>query len=188
MTLRLALWIVVVLFPMSEIALGVFKRAGRGTVRDDRGSMRVLWQAIGIGVALAIGAQWTSFGRMQVGSQILNLAGLVLVVGGLAIRWIAILTLGRLFTVNVAIHADHHVVQAGLYRYVRHPSYSGLLLAFLGLGLFYGSWLSLVLLMTPISFALANRIAREEQALLAALGQPYADYCARTKRLVPFVI
>jgi protein-S-isoprenylcysteine O-methyltransferase len=189
MTLRLALLIAVLLFPVSEIALGVLKHASRETARDeDRGSMRLLWQAIGLGVALAIAAQWSPFGRMHIRPQVLNLAGLVLVVGGLSVRWIAILTLGRLFTVNVAIHADHHVVQTGLYRYVRHPSYSGLLLAFLGLGLFYGSWLSLVLLMTPISLAVVNRVVKEERALLTALGEPYAEYCARTKRLVPFVV
>jgi protein-S-isoprenylcysteine O-methyltransferase len=189
MNLRLALWIVVLLFPASEIALGVFKHASRETTRDeDRGSMRLLWQAIGLGVALAIAAQWIPFGRMHVGSRILNVAGLVLVVGGLAFRWVAILTLGRLFTVNVAIHAGHRVVESGHYRYVRHPSYSGLLLAFVGLGLFYGSWLSFVLLLAPITFAIVNRVIKEERALLAALGEPYASYCARTKRLVPFIL
>ncbi len=86
----------------------------------------------------------------------------------------AILTLGRLFTVNVAIQADHSVVETGLYRFVRHPSYVGLLLTFVGLGVFFANWLSLFGLLVPIALAVLNRVAKEEQALLASLELPYA--------------
>ncbi len=70
----------------------------------------------------------------------------------------AILTLGRLFTVNVAIQADHSVVETGLYRFVRHPSYVGLLLTFVGLGVFFANWLSLFGLLVPIALAVLNRM------------------------------
>jgi len=115
----------------------------------------------------------------------LRLLALVLMVGGLSIRWAAILTLGRFFTVNVATQHQQHVIQTGLYRFVRHPSYAGLLLCFVGLGVYLASWLSLVVLLIPITAAVANRIVKEEAVLLAALGTPYAEYCARTKRLIP---
>jgi protein-S-isoprenylcysteine O-methyltransferase len=101
---------------------------------------------------------------------------------------VAIVTLGRQFTVDVSIRQDHALVQHGLYRLVRHPSYSGLLLAMFGLGLLYTNWLSLVSLMVPITLAVINRIAKEERALLAALGSPYAVYCAHTKRLIPGLV
>ena len=100
-------------------------------------------------------------------------------------RWIAILTLGRLFTVDVAIQANHAVVQSGLYRLVRHPSYSGLLLAFLGLGISFGNWMSILVLMVPIFLAVLNRVRKEEHALIAALGSEYVEYCSRTKRFIP---
>jgi protein-S-isoprenylcysteine O-methyltransferase len=90
--------------------------------------------------------------------------------------------------VDVAIQQGHSLVELGLYRFVRHPSYSGLLLAFLGLGLFFANWLSLVVLMVPITLAVINRIAKEERALLLALGPSYAGYCARTKRLFPGLV
>jgi protein-S-isoprenylcysteine O-methyltransferase len=74
-----------------------------------------------------------------------------------------------------------------LYRYVRHPAYTGMLMAFLGLGASFANWLSLVALMLPITLAGVNRVAKEEQALHAALGPAYADYCARTRRFIPWL-
>jgi protein-S-isoprenylcysteine O-methyltransferase len=103
------------------------------------------------------------------------------------VRWYAILSLGRFFTVNVAIAADHQLVDAGLYRWVRHPSYSGALLAFLGLGLCLDNWASLAALMLPVSVVFWWRMRIEEAALLEAFGERYRDYLRRTRRLIPFI-
>jgi protein-S-isoprenylcysteine O-methyltransferase Ste14 len=188
-TLRTVLWVVVGLFPVSEIALAIFKRAdSRSAQSEDRGSMRLLWLAIAFGVSCAIASQWVPSARLRLPSGLVRVLALVFLLSGLAIRWTSIVTLGRLFTVDVAIQQDHALVQHGLYRLVRHPSYSGLLLAFLGLGLCYANWLSLLGLMVPITLAVINRIAKEERALLVALGTPYAAYCARTKRLFPGLV
>jgi protein-S-isoprenylcysteine O-methyltransferase len=173
LTLFSVLWFVVALFPVSEVALAVIKHSNASSTQaQDRGSMRVLWIAIVIGVGCAIAAQWVPSARLHVTSRIVSPLALVLIVAGLIVRWVAILTLGRLFTVDVAIQ----------------PSYAGLLIAFLGLGLFFANWLSLVLLLVPITLAVMNRVVKEERVLLQALGAPYADYCARTKRLIPGVL
>jgi protein-S-isoprenylcysteine O-methyltransferase len=189
MTLGTLLGIVVVLFPISEIALAVFRRARRGAARvEDRGSMAVLWLVITFGVGLAIAAQWVPAARLHLSSEPRRALALVLLLGGLGFRWVSILTLGRLFTVDVAIHKDHPLVETGLYRYIRHPSYAGLLLAFLGLGVYFANWLSIVALLVPITLAVVNRVVKEERVLLASLGAPYAAYCERTKRLIPGVL
>lgn len=73
-------------------------------------------------------------------------------------------------------------------RNLHHPSYSGLLLAFLGLGVFFANWLSLVALAVPITLGLASRIAKGEAALRTAPGASYSDYGARTRRLIPGII
>ena len=99
----------------------------------------------------------------------------------------AILTLGRYFSTCIAIHHDHRLVRTGLFRWVRHPSYSGLLLLFLGLGLSYGNWLSFALIVIPFLAALLYRIQVEEASLTEALGQDYSDHCRSTKRLLPGV-
>jgi protein-S-isoprenylcysteine O-methyltransferase len=184
--IRLVLLIVVALFPVSEVALAVLKRSRSGAARSaDRGSLRLLWLSIGLGVGLAIAAVWVPWTRVHGSRQAIRLVALSLLAGGLAVRWAAILTLGRLFTVDVAIHSDHAVVQTGLYRLVRHPSYTGLLLAFAGLGVLYANWLSILALLVPITLAVHNRVTKEERALLSSLGPEYAAYCARTKRFIP---
>jgi protein-S-isoprenylcysteine O-methyltransferase Ste14 len=184
--MRTVLWIAVILFPVSEISLTIFKRANKRMARvEDRGSMRALWTAIGLGVGLAVACQWLPAARIRVPYRILGPLALALFLAGFAIRWTAILALGKLFTVDVAIRQDHPLVDTGLYRYVRHPAYLGSWLSFLGLGVFFANWLSLAGLLVPIALAMANRIAKEEKVLLQALGAPYKAYCARTKRLIP---
>jgi protein-S-isoprenylcysteine O-methyltransferase len=188
MTQRILL-IVVALFPVSEVGLALVKRSRRGSVQaEDRGSMSLIWLSVGLGLALAIAAQGLASTRLSASPSVVRPVALVLLVGGLVVRWAAILTLGRLFTVDIAIHSDHVVVQSGLYRFVRHPSYTGLLVAFLGLGFFFANWLSIVGLFVPIAAAVLNRVAKEERALLESLGDPYAAYCARTKRFIPWVL
>jgi protein-S-isoprenylcysteine O-methyltransferase Ste14 len=187
--LRTVLWVVVGLFPVSEIALAILKRAESHSAHsEDRGSMRLLWLAIAFGVTCALASQWVPSARIRLPGGLIRILALALLLAGLAIRWSSILTLGRLFTVDVAIRQDHVLVQHGLYRLVRHPSYSGLLLTMCGLGLFYANWLSFLGLMAPTILAVINRIAKEERALLVALGPPYAAYCARTKRLFPGLV
>jgi protein-S-isoprenylcysteine O-methyltransferase len=189
MILAAALTVVVVLFPISEIALAVLKRATSATAQvEDRGSMRLLWVSIALGVGLAVAAQSLRMARLPGPLGILRLLALVFMAGGLSIRWAAILALGRFFTVDVAIQPQQPVIQTGPYRFVRHPSYAGLLLSFVGLGVYFENWLSLAVLLVPITAAVVNRIVKEEAVLLAALGTPYAEYCARTKRLIPGLV
>ena len=147
----------------------------------------MLWSVIAVSVAAGILLQFLELGRIALTPDHLRLLALVLLVSGLAVRWAAILTLGKLFNTNVAVHANHTIVRRGLYGRVRHPSYSGLLLAFAALGLSFGNWLSLAAVVVPISAALAYRIRIEERALLEAFGEDYSDYIYATKRLVPWV-
>jgi protein-S-isoprenylcysteine O-methyltransferase Ste14 len=180
---------VVVLFPASEVVLARVKRASPQISRlEDRGSLRLMWLAITIGVTLAVAASWFTSARLPGSPWLLRSLALSLMVAGLALRWVAIFALGRFFTVDVAIQADQSVVESGPYRFVRHPSYSGLLLAFVGLGLFFQNWLSILVLIVPIALAVIDRVAKEEQALLASLGRPYAAYSARTKRFIPYLL
>ena len=101
------------------------------------------------------------------------------------IRFIAIRTLGNFFTVNLAVHSDHRIIQHGLYKFIRHPSYSGLLISFIGLGLSMNNWLSLLLVVVPILLIMLHRINIEEKMLGKQFGSEYAAYRKRTWRLVP---
>jgi protein-S-isoprenylcysteine O-methyltransferase Ste14 len=91
-----------------------------------------------------------------------------------------------MFTRFVQILPGHRLVMTGPYRFVRHPSYSGLLLFYGGMGLALGSWLSLAALVGLPALGIAYRIRVEERALLAAFGEEYRAYMLRVRGLVPF--
>jgi protein-S-isoprenylcysteine O-methyltransferase Ste14 len=111
--------------------------------------------------------------------------GAALVVGGVALRVWAVLTLGGWFTTVVRVADDQRVVSDGPYRWVRHPSYLGLLVALGGLGLMLTDWASLaVAVLLPLA-TLGWRIRVEERALRDGLGAAYDDYAAGRKRLLP---
>ena len=113
--------------------------------------------------------------------------GIALALAGIAVRWYAVITLGRSFTTRVMTRPDQTVVRTGPYRFVRHPSYTGLLMTVLGLVLCSTNWLALACF--PLALlGFAYRIKVEEQALLDGLGESYRDYMRDTKRLVPFVV
>lgn len=176
------------LFPVSELLLALRRRAGADASAQDRGSLRLLWATLGGSILAAWPLAYQGLAPLHLHGTAQDALVALSMGGGLLLRWSAILTLGRFFTVNVAIHRNHQVVEAGPYAYVRHPSYTGLLLLLLGVGLRFGDGLSLAVVLLPSALALGIRIRREEAALRAALGQPYLDYCARTKRLVPGLI
>jgi protein-S-isoprenylcysteine O-methyltransferase Ste14 len=171
---------------VSELALSRVKRARRtGATSKDRGSIAVLFVAIALGLAVAVPASRARLAPLPLGEAASAVAGVVLLGAGVAFRWLAVWTLGRFFTVDVAIASDHGLVDTGVYRHVRHPAYLGTLVSFAGLGVAFGSWVSLAALLLPIGLGLAYRIRVEERALEEALGDAYRAYRARTWRLVP---
>lgn len=106
---------------------------------------------------------------------------------GLLLRWWSFVTLGEYFTVVLKTSEDQPVVDRGPYRLLRHPSYTGLLLAFVGCNLMIGNWLSTGGSVTLLLTALVYRIRKEERALNAALGDRYRDFATGRSRLVPFL-
>jgi protein-S-isoprenylcysteine O-methyltransferase Ste14 len=179
---------VVVLWAASEVVIGITRAAPLGFRRQDRFSGQAL-------VGCLVLALWAGYfiGRAVPGAAITEGRDLVFGIGiaralaGIALRWYAVIVLGRFFTTSVITTPDQTVVQRGPYRLVRHPSYSGLLLTALGLLLCSTNWLSLACFAIALP-GFAYRIQVEEGVLTAALGDAYRDYMRHTKRLVPFVV
>jgi protein-S-isoprenylcysteine O-methyltransferase Ste14 len=115
----------------------------------------------------------------------LFVVGLVLMATGIFVRQWAILTLGRYFTPEVRVRPGQTVVERGPYRWVRHPSYTGLLIFFVGLGPALSDWLSVIVLAVLPAAGLLVRIRSEERALVGALGEDYRRYAANHRRLFP---
>ena len=114
-------------------------------------------------------------------------AGLMVMWLGLAIRVWAIAALGHAFRTTVEVEAAQTVVTQGPYRWIRHPSYTGLLLIVIGFGLAIGNWLALVVCVVLPLLGLLRRIQVEEAELLRVLGDRYRAYMTPTKRLIPGV-
>jgi protein-S-isoprenylcysteine O-methyltransferase Ste14 len=115
------------------------------------------------------------------------IAGIALIVAGVGLRAWSIATLGRFFQYQIEIQAGHQVVTTGPYRYVRHPSYTGIALVLAGFALASGDVLSLVAVAVLGGLGLAVRIRAEERQLTRALGAEYERFAAQRKRLIPGV-
>ncbi len=173
---------------ISEVLLTITRRSRTRTgTKQDRSRLLVVWVGITLSVAAGVyvEAYWPAAVLPQ--GHLFALAGVVLFVAGLTLRWWAIITLGRFFTVDVVVEKDHEVVERGPFRVVRHPSYAGVLLAFVGFALTLRNWLALLVILLPIFGVFIRRMKVEEEALARALGPRYTDYMKRTKRLVPGV-
>jgi protein-S-isoprenylcysteine O-methyltransferase Ste14 len=115
------------------------------------------------------------------------LLGFVLIVLGWLCRIWAQRALGGYFTGEVAVQRDHRVIDSGPYHWVRHPSYTGGVLAAIGFGLALSTWLGALISGVLLIWAYVLRVPREEALLAGQLGEAYTRYCARTKRFVPYV-
>jgi protein-S-isoprenylcysteine O-methyltransferase Ste14 len=113
--------------------------------------------------------------------------GMVVLLAGLVLRGWSFKVLGEYFTHTVMVSSDQPVITAGPYRVLRHPSYTGVILAGIGVGLASANWADLAGLMLLILTALLWRIRVEENALMMTLGDRYRSYAAQHKRLVPLV-
>jgi len=171
----------------SEVALAISKRSKSRATGKDRFTLPLLWVVISLSIFAAFFLR-EAFPQGRLPHPLtFYLIGLILLLLGLIIRWVAIIHLGRFFTVNVAIAEDHQLITTGPYRYVRHPSYTGTLLLFLGFGLCLLNIFSLAAIFFPISAAFLWRMHVEETALRATFGDHYRSYAARTPRLIPYL-
>jgi protein-S-isoprenylcysteine O-methyltransferase Ste14 len=185
---RIAFDVVVGAFVVSELRVRLRSEHNREGSRQDHLSVRVVQVTALGGVALGILLTRRVPGAdVGAGRWPLFVAGLVVMCAGIAIRQWALSTLGRFFTIDVRVQPGQTVVEDGPYRWVRHPSYTGLILTFVGFGLALGNWAALVALTVVPTAGLVYRVRIEEQALLDGLGEPYRRFAEGRARLFPGV-
>ena len=110
--------------------------------------------------------------------------GVALFTAGGALRIWPVFVLGHRFSGLVAIQPGHTLVTTGIYRFIRHPSYLGLLLTAFGWGLAFRSGVGLLLAAMLVP-PLVARMNSEERMLESEFGGEYEDYRSRTSRLIP---
>ena len=185
---RIAFDVVVGAFVLSELTIRLRSERNRAGSRLERTSLLVVQATAlgGVGGALLL-ARRLPGAAVTGGRWPLFVAGLALMCAGIAIRQWAVVTLGRFFTIDVRVQPGQTVVDSGPYHWVRHPSYTGLILTFLGFGLALVNWAALAVAFLVPTAGLVYRIHFEEHALLETLGEPYRRFAAGRRRLFPGV-
>ena len=155
------------------------KEVGKEKTNLDKGTMEIyaVSRCLTVVFALAAKPMWTS-------PTLIGL-GLLVFVGGVSFRLIAIRTLGRFYSHRVRITAEHAIVTTGPYRFVRHPAYTGMFVAHLGFVLFFFNWFGLAALLGLLLPSIIVRIKIEEKELMSVEG--YSEYSSGVKRLIPVI-
>jgi protein-S-isoprenylcysteine O-methyltransferase Ste14 len=178
----IALTVVFLLLSVAALFAGGSLSAG---VREDRSNRWVILALIAIGLAAAYLAPWSDRrGIWTIDGDAIRWLGVLLVAVGGTFRLAPVYILGNRFSGLVAIQPGHTLVTNGLYGYIRHPSYLGLLLGAFGWGLAFRSGIG-VLLAAMLIPVIVTRIRSEETLLHTQFGAEYEAYRARTSRLIP---
>ena len=164
------------------IPLLVGRKGRLTTSARDRGSFLLIYLASALGLAAGLYFRYRNIGVAPLWMQALALP--LLAIGTLLREW-AIVLLGRFFSRTVTIEQDHRLIMGGPFRFVRHPAYTGMLLADSSIILGLGTWAGALFMFIVMLFAALYRIHVEEQALLERFGDEYRTYMRITGRLFP---
>jgi len=155
----------------------------------DKGSTMIISIVMGAAFILLLASPFlTWLGTYAIYQPIIQVAGLLLGMGGLIVRYAAFTTLGRFFSRTLREAKDHTLVTNGIYKYIRHPGYLSDFMIFIGAALAMGSLISIVFIPVTFSFAYAYRISVEEKMLIEIFGDRYRVYQKTSKLLIPFVV
>jgi protein-S-isoprenylcysteine O-methyltransferase len=184
-------WTFIVLIIASGFFVNVTRNGRKGVVLKvvDKGTITLFRLLYPLGIMTAFGMQfWSNFSLIGwIQAETLCVVGTTLFISGMALRWSAILRLNNAFTVKISILENHQLITNGAFRFIRHPSYTGLLLYYAGLGLLMGNLISFLVLITMNVVVLIPRIKLEETALSEHFGIEWETYANKTYRLIPFV-
>jgi len=158
---------------------------GTARVRRDRGSRALIILTVGGSLIIALYLGYGGVGRLP---DWVFYLGIFLMLLGVVVRQWAIAVLGRFFSLNVQIVENHQVIDKGPYRLIRHPSYTGILITLIGISLAVQSLGALLVLIAVFTVSFGYRIRVEEKTLLTELGDSYANYMKRTKRIIPYLV
>src|SRR5580704_14278672 len=160
------------------------------TQRHERVRERVL-MAISFTGLFAVPAIYSFTGAPRFADHpfqpVLAWLGVLVLVSALLLFFHTHRRLGCFWSVTLEIRQNHGLVTDGIYRFVRHPMYSAYFLWALSQALLLPNWIAGPAGIVGFGTLFAFRVGREERMMLAAFGDAYAEYAARTKRIIPGV-
>lgn len=167
---------------LSELTNLMWSKRNLQTTKQDEGSYKII--AIATYTSLVVVILFRCF-DIEVFSGSLQYVGLILFGAGILLRQWSIWVLGKYYTVQVQVGKNAKLVMEGPYKYIRHPSYSGYILSFVGFPLALGAWLGVLVAFIANWIAIQNRIRIEEQTLLNVFDSEYEEYEKKTWKLFP---
>lgn len=126
--------------------------------------------------------QWSRWTAME---PVIIYLGFVVFIVNAWVRYAALTRLGPLYNLRVALYQEHHLVQNGIYQYIRHPMYLSALLSSLAVALIFSSWGALLIILAAEIPAVWNRIRVEEEFMLEHFPDEYSTYMHNSKRMIP---
>jgi protein-S-isoprenylcysteine O-methyltransferase Ste14 len=181
--------LIILIWILSEIITGGIipkvRRRGENIKNEDRGSSLLLRLSLFFSVFSAILLAENDIAMLP---DTLFYPGIFLMFIGILVRQWAIFILGCFFTLTISVQKDQNVIDYGPYRFIRHPSYLGLFLTAIGIGIALESWVGILVILLLFGLAIGYRIHIEERFLIAELGDDYTRYMKRTKRLIPYIV
>jgi protein-S-isoprenylcysteine O-methyltransferase Ste14 len=181
--------LVFVIWMISEIILyliTVYKSSGTKIDKksSDRGSAIIIALGVTLSITISIMLKKQSTWFLP---NICFYIGTIFMLIGIIFRCCAVFTLKQYFSYTVVIKNEHHIVKRGLYKYLRHPAYTGFILILIGIPLCL-KLLTATLLVSVIALAIFSfRIYVEEKKLLMTFGDDYRAYSDHTWRIIPFI-
>ena len=159
---------------------------GKGKTTIDRRTRNYNFISLIIAISCAALVSWIPlFQFNRRGTSVVFWIGIIIIVLGLFLRYWSINILGKYFRTTVEVEESQKIVEKGPYKFIRHPSYSGIILFCIGYGLAVQNWLSLIIAISLPTIALLYRIKIEEEALVKGIGNDYEAYQKKTKKLIP---
>lgn len=185
---QIAIVVIVSAFTLSGIIINLWKRVPTkiNQSQNDGRTLLLFRLIIPTAIIVSLSFYFLDLGNILFPTRVIYL-GYILVFLGLAIRWIAVVSLGKSFTVKITIQSGQTLKTNGIYNRIRHPSYTGLLIYYLGLGLAMHNWICIILLIVLPVYVVKKRIDLEETVLLAHFKDEFKAYMEKSWKLFPFV-
>lgn len=156
-------------------------------VHGETRSQTWLWGGALASLGLAFGFKQLAWLPIPIDYLPRQAVALLVFAAGLGLRYWAIKTLGQFFTTHPTIQHRHVLISCGPYRWLRHPAYSGLLLALAAAGLAMGDGLALFVVTVPVFLTFNYRIGIEERLLQQKFATEYREYRDSTWKLIPWL-
>ncbi len=130
-----------------------------------------------------LSALW--FNTLWLSPNVAHFLGFIIFLFGMSFRFWAIITLGHYYSHIVRKVNGHKIIDSGPYKYIRHPAYTGMIIAHFGVLLYFFNLITLMIFFLAFIPAIILRILVEEKTLFEIEG--YSNYSENRKRLIPLI-